>query len=150
MAKLNDKQKRFCEEYIVDLNASAAARRAGYSEKTAYSIGQRLLKKDEAHAYIQELQQNRAKKVALDAEWVLNRLKEISDKCMQAEPVVEWDHGAREMIETGEYQFDSTGANRATELIGKHLGMFKDKLEIGGDLSVNIQVDYGDDDGDNS
>ena len=43
--KLNEKQKMFCEEYIIDLNATQSAIRAGYSEKTAYSIGQRLLKK---------------------------------------------------------------------------------------------------------
>ena len=50
MAKLTDKQKRFVDEYQVDLNATAAAKRAGYSEKTAYSMGQRLLKKVEIQA----------------------------------------------------------------------------------------------------
>jgi Phage terminase, small subunit len=43
--KLNEKQKRFCEEYLIDLNATQAAIRAGYSEKTAYTIGQKLTKK---------------------------------------------------------------------------------------------------------
>ena len=54
VAKLNDKQKRFVDEYLVDLNATAAAKRAGYSEKTAYSMGQRLLKKVEIQAAIQK------------------------------------------------------------------------------------------------
>jgi phage terminase small subunit len=144
-AKLNDKQERFIDEYLVDLNATQAAIRAGYKEKTARQQGSRLLTNADIQARIEELQQERAKKVQLDAEWVLNRLKEISDKCMTAEPVEVWDHEARTMVETGEYQFDSTGANRATELIGKHLGMFKDKLDITGDLSMKIEVDYGDD-----
>jgi phage terminase small subunit len=146
MATLNERQARFVEEYLVDLNATAAAKRAGYSEKTAYSIGQRLLKKVEVQARIEELQKQRSAKVLLDAEWVLNRLKEISDKCMTAEPVMEFDPVERTMVHNGEYQFDSSGANRATELIGKHLGMFKDKLDISGDLGIKIEVDYGDDD----
>ena len=52
--KLNEKQKRFCEEYLIDLNATQAAIRAGYSEKTAYTIGQKLTKKSEVKAYIEE------------------------------------------------------------------------------------------------
>lgn len=142
---LNERQNRFTEEYIVDLNATAAAKRAGYSEKTAYSIGQRLLKNVEIQARIEELQKQRSAKVQLDAEWVLQRLKDISDRSMTAVPVEVWDHDSRSMVETGEYTFDSTGANRATELIGKHLGMFKDKLDITGDLSMKIEIDYGDD-----
>ena len=50
--KLTDKQKRFCEEYLIDLNATQAATRAGYSAKTAYSMGQRMLKKVEVQEYI--------------------------------------------------------------------------------------------------
>ena len=53
MAKLTPKQKRFCEEYLIDLNATQGALRAGYSPKTAYSIGQRMLKNVEVQNYIQ-------------------------------------------------------------------------------------------------
>ena len=59
VGKLTDKQKRFVEEYLVDLNATQAAIRAGYSEQTAYSIGQRLLKKVEVQEAIQQAQNNR-------------------------------------------------------------------------------------------
>ena len=52
---LNEKQKAFCEHYAACLNATEAAKRAGYSEKTAYSIGQRLLKKAEIKEYFQQL-----------------------------------------------------------------------------------------------
>lgn len=54
--ELTGKQKRFCEEYIFDFNATRAAKEAGYSEDTAYSIGSENLKKPEIQAYIKELQ----------------------------------------------------------------------------------------------
>lgn len=145
MAKLTDKQEMFIKEYLVDLNATQAAIRAGYSEKTANAQGSRLLANVNIRAHIEEAQAKRAEKLELDADWVLNRLKEISDKCMTAVPVETFVPGEG-MTTTGEYEFDSTGANRATELIGKHLGMFKDKLDITGDMSMRIEVDYGDDD----
>ncbi|MBR2499795.1 MAG: terminase small subunit, partial [Clostridia bacterium] len=53
--QLTDKQKRFCQEYIIDFNATQAAIRAGYSEKTAYSIGDENLRKPEIKNYIEEL-----------------------------------------------------------------------------------------------
>ena len=56
--KLTEKQKRFCEEYLVDLNATQAAIRAGYSKDSAYSIGGELLKKLEIRNYIRELKQH--------------------------------------------------------------------------------------------
>ena len=55
---LTPKQERFVQEYLVDLNATAAAKRAGYNEKTAYSMGQRLLKKVEIQNSIQEAQRS--------------------------------------------------------------------------------------------
>ena len=139
---LNSKQKLFIEEYMVDLNATQAAIRAGYSEKTAASIGSENLKKPEIHARVEELKKTRADRLNLDAYWVLKRLMDISDRAMQAEPVVEWDQAQKTMVETGEYQFDSSGANRATELIGRHLGMFKDN---GNNVDVNVNVTFVDD-----
>lgn len=124
--KLTDKQEMFCHEYIIDLNGTQAAIRAGYSEKTARSTASNLLTKPNILARVKELKDARAEKLNLDAYWVLKRLKDVSDRSMQAEPVMEFRNG--EMVETGEYEFDSTGANRATELIGKHIGMFDPKL----------------------
>jgi phage terminase small subunit len=94
------------------------------------------LRKLEIKNEIDKRLETRAKKAGLDAEWVLQRLKDISDRCMQAEAVFD-----REGNETGEYKFDSTGANKATELIGKHLGMFRDKVEHSGSLGVQIVDD---------
>lgn len=133
---LTDKQEAFVREYLVDLNATQAAIRAGYSEKTAVKQGSRLLTNADIRTRIEELQRKRAEKLELDAGWVLKRLKDISDRCMTAEPVMAFNYDTKQLEETGEYKFDSTGANKATELIGKHLGMFIDKHEVTGNLVV--------------
>lgn len=126
--KLNARQEVFCKEYLIDLNATQAAIRAGYSERTASAQASRLLANVNILARVKELKDKRADELELDAYWVLKRLKDISDRSMQAEPVMEFDHTEGMLVETGEYQFDSTGANKATELIGKHIGMFDPKL----------------------
>lgn len=128
--KLNAKQEMFCKEYLVDLNATQAAIRAGYSERTASATASRLLANVNVLARVKELKAKRAEELELDAYWVLKRLKDISDRAMQAEPVMTFDPALGELVETGEYQFDSTGANKATELIGKHIGMFDPRLPL--------------------
>ena len=142
---INDRQERFCREYIIDLNATQAAKRAGYSEKAAYSQGYRLLKNVDVRARIDELQEDVAAALGITAAGVLLDLQKVKNRAMQAEPVMEWDYEEKTFVETGEYRFDSNGANRALELIGKHLGMFKDKVEGKVDVDLNIVVDYGDD-----
>lgn len=74
----NDRQERFCQEYLVDLNATQAAKRAQYSEKTAYSIGQRLLKKVEIQRRIAHLKQDRTERTRVTADMVINELKIIA------------------------------------------------------------------------
>lgn len=77
MAKLNDKQKQFCKEYLVDLNATQAAIRARYAEKTAYSQGQRLLKNVEVQEYIRELMQKREQRTEITADKVLEEYAKL-------------------------------------------------------------------------
>ena len=75
-----------------------------------------------------------AEEVQVDAKWVLKQLKSVADRCMTVEPVmVRGDDG---MEESGEYKFDSSGANRSLELIGKTMKLFTDKVE----LEANVQV----------
>jgi phage terminase small subunit len=138
---LTDKQETFIREYLVDLNATQAAIRANYSKNTAQEQGSRLLSNVMVRARIDELLDTRKEKLELDAEWVVNRLMQVANRSMKAEPVMKWDYEERAMVETGEYMFDSRGANQALELIGKHLAMFKDKIEHSGSLGVQILDD---------
>lgn len=123
--ELNDKQRRFCEEYLIDLNATQAAIRAGYSENSAKQIGSENLSKPDLQEYIQKLQDERSERLKTSSDWVLRRFRDISDRCMQVEPVMIFDAENGVYVESGEYKFDSSGANKATEMIGKHIGFFE-------------------------
>jgi phage terminase small subunit len=127
MTKLNAKQIRFCEEYLIDLNATQAAIRADYSEKTAKQIGSENLSKPYIAEYIAELKLERSTETKIDAAWVLNAAKKVYDRCMQEEAVTDRDGGP-----TGEYKFEHSGANAALGIIGKHIDVqaFLDKKEV--------------------
>lgn len=114
--KLTAKQRAFCEEYLIDLNATQAAIRAGYSEKTAYSIGNENLSKPELADYIALLMANRSKKVEINAEWVLKKAVALHERCMEAEAVTDRDGN-----EIGTFKFHAQGAAKSLELIGKHI-----------------------------
>ena len=116
--KLTPKQARFVEEYLLDLNAAAAARRAGYSEKTADSIAAQLLSKTKVFEAVQSAVAARSAKTEITAEYVLENLKRLSERCM------------------GEKEFAPSAAARSLELLGKHLGLFSDRVELSGSLSV--------------
>lgn len=124
MSKLNAKQEMFCKEYLRDLNATQAAIRAGYSPKTAQEQSSRLLSNVMVLARVRELKDKRAEELELDAYWVLKRLMDVSNRCMQAEPVLEWDTETRTYAHKGEWKFDSLGATKSAELVGKHIGLF--------------------------
>lgn len=139
MMKLNDKQIKFCDEYLIDLNATQAAIRAGYSEAAAAEIGYENLRKPHIAEYLAARQQQIREKTQVTQEWVVNRLKEISDRCMQAEPVMTFIDG--EYVESGEYKFDSSGANKATELLGRHIGIFeKDNKQKRLNLGLDAEI----------
>lgn len=117
---LSGKQERFCQEYVISLNATKAAEKAGYSPKTANEMGSENLTKPSIQARLKELNKKTLDKLEVDQEWVMKRFLEISNRCIQAEPVLD-----KEGNPTGEYRFDSSGANKATENIAKHLGFFE-------------------------
>jgi len=139
--KLTDKQQRFIEEYLVDSNATQAAIRAGYASESAYAEGSRLLRNVKVKAKLQELRQELAESLGIDSQWVLKRFVDISNRCMQAEPVM--IHDGEKWVESGDYKFDSSGANKATEAIGKHLGFFESDNDQK-KPSIVIQVDSED------
>jgi len=125
LATLTAKQTAFCQEYLVDFNATQACIRAGYSARTAHAQGARALKDVKITAEIKRLVDERAKRVEIDADWVVQRLIQNVQRGMQLVPVLDSDG---EPI--GEYRYNGAVANKALELLGKHLGMFMDKQEI--------------------
>ena len=138
VAGVNRRQQLFVQEYPVDLNATKAAQRAGYSMRTAYSQGQALLKKPEIEEALERVFAERAKRTGVTQDWVVRRLRENAERAMQATPVLD-----RDGKETGEWTYRGQVANRALELLGKHLGMFPDRVEHtgadGGPIDVNHQ-----------
>lgn len=128
---LNAKQERFCVEYIQDYNGTQAAVRAGYSEKSAHTQASRMLKNDEVLARVRELQREQVERLAVSADYVVLKLMETRERCMDPIPVLD-----QEGNETGEYTFDSKGALKALELLGRHLGMFNDRLRLDAKLDT--------------
>lgn len=121
---LTPKQALFVKEYLVDLNGTQAAIRAGYSEKTARQIADENLSKPDIQAAVQQAMDRRSKKVEITAEYVLTTIKNTIERCAQAEPVLD-----REGNPTGEYKFDATAVLKGAELLGKHLKLFTDKVD---------------------
>lgn len=138
MPKLTDKQKRFCEEYLIDLNATQAAIRAGYKNA---DIGRRLVTKSHVSEYIEKLKAERSQRTEITADRVLAELAAIafSDRTDIAKienggvvtftPTDQLDKDAKKTIsgiENGKYGTKVTTYDKvkALELIGKHLGMF--------------------------
>lgn len=147
--KLTKKQEMFVKEYLVDLNATQAAIRAGYSEKTAYSTGWENLRKPEIQEALEKAFQGRAEEVGLSAEWVVEQLMRVFRRCMDdMEEIKEYDPKARDYVGTGNFKFDSNGANKALKLLGEHLGMFKKVLAGDKDLPLfpNVKITKAEDD----
>lgn len=145
---MTDKQKRFVEEYLIDLNATQAAIRAGYSPDTAEQIGHQQLKKTSVANAIAIEQAKRSKRTGVSQDRVVRELAKIAfanltdvvdtfdgsviasaDKddlaCIQSIKVKQTETMTEREVKLA----DKT---RALELLGKHLGMFKDRLEVSG------------------
>lgn len=135
VVKLTDKQKRFIEEYLIDLNATQAAIRAGYSEKTAYSIGEENLKKPEIKRAIEDAQLKRSSRIQITQDDVIRMLIENIEKSSGTKQVVitqtrKSEDGEFVGDDVARFVYEPSSVNKALELLGKHLGMFKDKLDV--------------------
>ena len=119
---LTRKQNLFCQEYLVDLNASKAAVRAAYSAKTASRIVPELLGKTWVAARIQALMNARAKRIERKADDVLKDLQLVKTDAMKQ--VIDKDGNS--------LMANHAGALKALELEGRHLKMFTDKMEVTG------------------
>jgi phage terminase small subunit len=117
---LTPKQQRFVQEYLKVLNATAAARRAGYSSKNADKIGLELLGKTRVSEAIVAAKAERAAQCKLSATWVIRRLR-------------------KEATATGPNASPSARV-RALELLGKHLGLFPDRHEVNIGQPVTVEI----------
>jgi len=127
--KLTPKQRMFVNEYLVDLNGTNAAIRAGYSQDTAYAIASENLTKPEISKEIDRKILERERRTELTADYVLSTIHETIERCKQGEAVLD-----REGRETGEWKFDPNSVLKGCELAGKHLKLFTDKLEVNGQI----------------
>ena len=165
-AKLTPKQELFCREYLIDLNATQAAIRAGYSEKTANRIASQLLSKLDIQEFLQEARDERNESVKTDSEYVLRRLREIDeldiidimdDSLMTFKPLSEWPKSWRISISGIDIQTIISGngddepieklvrkikwpdKTKNLELIGRHVGVKAwDKEEQTTNVTNNI------------
>lgn len=156
MAKLTPKQKAFCEEYLIDLNATQAAIRAGYKPRTAKEIGCENLTKPNIRAYIDKAIAERSRRTGINQDRVIRELARIAfvnandvidiDEATLKQGATEDDTAAIASVkvktiptkdgEGTEREIKLTDKLKALELLGKHLGMFKDKVEVSGALET--------------
>ena len=159
---MNQKQKAFATEYVIDYNATQAAIRAGYSEKAAYNQGNRLMKNDEVQAMIEELEEASSERTAITKDMVVKELAKIAF----VDPRKLFDEGGRpkdirfldpdtaaalssvDIYEEFDYNGDEkelmgytkkykwADKLRALEMLGKHLGMFTDKVHVEGTVET--------------
>ncbi len=136
---MTKKQQRFCDEYLVDCNATQAAIRAGYSEKTAYSIGVENLKKPELKNYIEQRLQDMQDKTVASAEEVMQYLTSVLRGQSSAEiVVVEGTGDGCSEARTVQKAPDEKERLKAAELLGKRYGIFTDKMSLDGAIPVII------------
>lgn len=137
--KMTAKQMRFCDEYLIDLNATQAAIRAGYSKKTAKSIGQENLTKPDLKNYIEQRMAEKESSLIASQDEVLKYLTSVLRGETQSEVVVVESIGdfmseARTMKKAP----DEKERLKAAELLGKRYGLYKDKVDVEGAIPVVI------------
>ena len=159
---MTEKQKRFCDEYLTDLNATQAAVREGYSKKTAYSIGEENLRKPEIKEYIEKRMAEKESRLIADQDEVMRYLTAVMRREKMESVVVTLntektsyvpdENGTmrkqtvkQEIPQIIEIPAQLRDANKAAELLGKAYGVYTDKVDVDADMDLNITIDYGED-----
>ena len=135
--KLTAKQQRFCDEYLIDLNATQAAIRAGYSQKTAYSIGNENLKKPEISTYIEKRMAEKEAELIADSDEVMKYLTSVLRGNSKSSVLARDDVGADRVLEKPP---DEKERLKAAELLGKAHMLFTEKVQQDIDMDFNITV----------
>lgn len=155
VAKLTAKQQRFCDEYLIDLNATQAAIRAGYSQKTAGVIGNENLNKPYIREYIEKMMAEKEEALIAKQDEVLRYLTAVMRREMSENIVVtlvteetkyEPDENGtmrkqsvkKEVPQIVEIPAQLKDANKAAELLGKRYGLYTDKIDVDGPVPVVI------------
>ena len=160
MAKLTAKQQRFCDEYLIDLNATQAAIRAGYSPKTACEQASRLLANVKVQEVIAVEMARRSKRTGINQDRVLMEIAKMAfvniddvidlNTAQVKQTATKEDLACIQSVKIKPTEFGTEREIRICdkksnlELLGRHLGMFKDKVEVEADMDLNINIDYGD------
>ena len=147
--KLTAKQKIFCDEYIISLNATQAAIKAGYAEKTAFAIGSENLRKPKIQDYISERMKQKESSLIATQDEVLQYLTSVLRGESQTidTVLVGIGEGCQEVQEV-EKKPSEKDRLKAAELLGKRYGLYTDKVSADVDMSLDISIDYGDGDED--
>ena len=158
MAKqLTEKQKRFAEEYLVDLNATQAAIRAGYSPDTANEQGSRLLANVNIKNTVDKMIAERSRRTGINADRVIREIAKIAfvnageivdlDTALLMDKISDDDMAAIQSVKVKTFGEDGVEREvkladklKALELLGKHLGLFKDKLEFDGSVRAELSA----------
>lgn len=159
---MTEKQKIFCDEYLIDLNATQAAIRAGYSKKTAYAIGNENLNKPEIQEYIQKRLMEKDEALIAKQDEVLKTLTRVLRREEDETVVVtckkrksHYDDNGKKVTEdteepiTVQIPTKVSDVNKAAEMLGKYYALFTEKTEIQGDGIVQIinDIPRGESDG---
>lgn len=158
--ELTEKQQRFVEEYLIDLNATQAAIRSGYSAKTADVQGSRMLANVKVQQAISEIMANRSKRTGVNQDMVVQELARIAfvkmTDVVNADGEIRPDASDDDLacIESVKYKRSDTDTGsseereikiasklKALELLGKHLGMWNDKLDVNVTTPIIISGD---------
>ena len=133
---MQENHKRFADKYFETLNGKESAIYAGFAENSAKVQASQLLQREDIQEYLQTMRAEYAEKSGISKQWIIERFKTISDRCIQEEPVFD-----SKGEPTGEFKFDSSGANNATAHLGKIIGVFeRDNEQVRPNINVPAPI----------
>lgn len=142
MAEMTAKQRRFCDEYLIDLNATQAAIRAGYSSKYANTNVSKLLQNTSIKEFIKKRMDEKEKQLIADQDEVLRYLTSVlRGESQSTEIVVEGVGDGCSEARTMQKEPSEKDRLKAAELLGKRYSLFSDKVDVNGAIPVVITGD---------